>query len=69
MLCRRWREALRRRHSGAVVKPPLGALFKSQGAERRWKRLEDQSGMSHEDSLTDSRQLSADLRPRISGIE
>ena len=28
MLCQRWRQALRNRHSGADFKPPLGAVVK-----------------------------------------
>jgi len=56
MLCQRWRQALRNRHSGAGFKPPLGAVVQSHGAERRGKRA-GRTGQVSALKLNESEQL------------
>ena len=46
MLYKRWRKTLRSRYSGTGFKPPLGAVIKSDGTERRRKRLDETSQVS-----------------------
>ena len=50
MLCKRWREVLRSRPSGAGSKPPQAATVKSRGGERCGKRRDlIPSGVSQRD--------------------